>query len=205
MHGGLMNDQLMAVKKKEFEKIYNRFFNFFYQVASQFLRQEEDAKGVAQEAFIRLWENNVYMQSEKEIKNYLFIVVRNRCLNLLREKRNRLRETSAPDYFVVSINYRLLNETGEDILLYRELSEKIQAAISRLTPQCREIFTMSRFEDMSNKKIAQKLNISVKAVEANMTRALKKLREELSSYLSEKDEKSRDQTVRTILLFFLST
>gem|GEM_PF-1068109 len=203
MHDSLMNDKSITVKKKEFEKIYNRFFSFFYQVAFHFLHQEEDAKEVVQESFIKLWEKNVYTKSEPEIKNYLFIIVRNRCLNLLRDQRRNLRETNIPDYLVASINYKLLNETGEDILLCQELSEKIQVAIAGLTPQCKAVFSLSRFEDMSNSEIAQKLNISIKAVEASMTRALKKLREELSPYLSEENEKGSKLHIQTVLLSFL--
>ena len=195
--------KLKSLNKREFEDIYNRFFNVFYDVALHFLHHEDDAKCVVQEAFIKFWENDINFQSDKEIKNYLFILIRNRCLNLLREKKKRLQDTDIQDYLVASINYRLLNETGEDILLYQELFEKIQTAISRLTPQCKEVFKLSRFDDLSNKEIAQQLNISIKAVEANITRALKKLREELAPYLVGQEEKGKSLLIQSILLSFL--
>ncbi|MGV8092596.1 MAG: RNA polymerase sigma-70 factor [Mangrovibacterium sp.] len=198
-----MNEESDNLGKREFGKVYNRFFSFFYQIAFHFLREEEDAKEVVQEAFIKLWEKQIYVKPESEIKNYLFILVRNQCLNLLREKRKNAEKLTSQEYFAVNISYKLLNATGEDILLSAELSEKIRIAISRLTPQCMTVFTLSRFEDMSNSEIAAKLNISVKAVEANMTRALKQLREELSSYLSENNERNASQTVRIFLLSFL--
>jgi RNA polymerase sigma-70 factor (ECF subfamily) len=198
-----MNEESDNLRKREFGKVYNRFFSFFYQIAFHFLREEEDAKEVVQEAFIKLWEKQIYVKPESEIKNYLFILVRNQSLNLLREKRKNAEKLTSQEYFAVNISYKLLNATGEDILLSAELSEKIRVAISRLTPQCMEVFTLSRFEDMSNNEIAAKLNISVKAVEANMTRALKQLREELSSYLSENNERNVNQTLRTFLLSFL--
>ena len=104
---------------------------------------------------------------------------------------------------LAAINYRLLTETGEDVLLFRELSEKIQASVANLSPQCREVFRMSRFDDLPNKEIAQKLDISVKAVEANITRALKSLREELSPYLQGEDLPGRYQQIRSVLISFL--
>lgn len=197
-----MNEELDALRKKKFEDVYNRLFSFFYQIAVHFLRNEEDAKEAVQEAFIKLWEKNIYLKEDQEIKNYVFILVRNSCLNLLRDKR---KNPAAADHDVsVSINYELLSVTGEDILLSAELSDKISTAISRLTPQCMEVFTMSRFEGLSNGEIAAKLNISVKAVEANMTRALKKLREELSFYLSENSEQNMiPPAARTFLFSFL--
>jgi len=198
-----MNEESNALKKKEFEKIYNRFFSFFYQVAFHFLHEEEDAKEMVQEAFIKLWERSIYMKSESEIKNYLFIIIRNHCLNFLRDKQKNLKAANSYEYLTASINYKLLSETGEDILLSLELSEQISLAISHLSLQCREVFMMSRFDAMSNKEIADKLRISVKAVEANMTRALKKLREELSPYLSEQRKTAANPTVYTFLLSFL--
>lgn len=198
-----MKEDQDNLNKKVFEKIYNRFFSFFYQVAFHFLHEEEDAKEMVQEAFIKLWERSIYMKSESEIKNYLFIIIRNRCLNLLRDKRKNLKATISHEYLTASINYKLLNETGEEILLSLELSEKIRLAVSHLTSQCREVFMMSRFEDMSNKEIAEKLQISLKAVEANMTRALKKLRGELSPYLSEKHATEINLPISTFLLSLL--
>lgn len=189
--------------KNEFETIYNRFFNFFYEVALHFLRHEEDAKGMAQEAFIKLWETEKYTRPEQEIKNYLFIIIRNQCLNSLRNRKKNPRNDDGQDFLLSSINYRLLNETGEDILLYQELFDKIQIAISHLTPQCKEVFSLSRFDELSNKEIASKLDISVKAVEANITRALKSLREELADYLSAKENKSPNKQIRSILISLL--
>jgi RNA polymerase sigma-70 factor (ECF subfamily) len=198
-----MTKESDILRKKEFEKAYNYHFSSFYQIAFHFLHDEEDAKEVIQEAFIKLWEKQVYVKSESEIRNYLFILVRNRCLNLLRDKRKSLLQRDSPDYLAAQINYKLLSVTGEDIMLTAELSEKIQLAISRLTPQCRKVFTLSRFDDLSNPEIAEKLQISIKAVEANMTRALKQLREELSKYFSEDKGKTISLPVRNFLISFL--
>lgn len=198
-----MNKKSDILNKRKFEKVYNFHFSFFYQIAFHFLHDEEDAKEVIQEAFIKLWEKQVYVKTESEIRNYLFILVRNRCLNLLRDKRKSLLQRDSPDYLAAQINYKLLSVTGEDLMLSAELSEKIRLAISKLTPQCRQVFTMSRIDDLSNHEIAEKLQISVKAVEANMTRALKKLREELSGYLSEDKGKTISLPVRNFLIALL--
>lgn len=198
-----MSTDSELLKKKEFEEIYNRYFSFFYDVAFQFLHHDEDSKNIVQEAFIKLWEKNIYIKPEHEVKNYLFILIRNSSLNLLRKRRQISETSNEYDVLLASINYKLLNETGEDILLYQELFEKIQLAISGLSPQCMEVFTLSRFEDLSNKDIASKLNITTKAVEANITRALKQLRQELASYLSVKDKKDKNMQIRNVLISFL--
>ncbi|MGQ8335139.1 RNA polymerase sigma-70 factor [Sunxiuqinia sp. A32] len=198
-----MYKQTSSGHKELFEKVYESYFSFFYEVAIQFLHHEDDAKGTVQEAFIKLWENKIYTKSEPEVKNYLFIVVRNQCLNILRQRKKNFPQTDSYDFLLASINYKLISETGEDILLYSELLEKVQLAIANLTPQSREVFKLSRFEELSNKEIAEKLSITVKAVEANMTRALKSLREELMPYLKGTNSRSQNQKIKTILLSFL--
>lgn len=199
-----MEHNTVVLKKRAFEKTYNRFFSTFYQIALQFLNHEDDAKGIVQDAFIKLWEKDIELASETEVKNYLFIIVRNQCLNVLRERKKKFMDTDNPDALLTTINYRLLDETGEDILLYQELSERVQMAISQLSPQCMQVFKLSRFDELTNKEISEKMDISLKAVEANMTRALKKLRKELLPYLSGdmiKDKRSNLYSFLFSLLF----
>ena len=177
-------------QKEKFEQVYNQYFSFFFEVACQFLINEEDAKEIVQDAFIKLWEKKLYHKPEQELKNFLFILIRNKSLNLLRDQKKSLKVMDNRASLFASINYKLLSETGEDILLHHELFGKIQMAIARLSPQCQEVFRLNRFEDLSNKEIAERMDISIKAVEANMTRALKNLRKELLSYLSEEESTS---------------
>ena len=190
-------------RKKDFEVCYNKFFNSFYHIALQFISHEEDAEEVVQEAFIKLWGKDIDFQSEQEVKNYLFILIRNRCLNLLRDKKKQIQYGPVHDTLMALINYKLLDETGEDILLYSELVEKVRDAISLLTPQCRKVFELSRFEDLSNNEIADQMGISTKAVEANMTRAIKKLRDQLIPYLSGYPGSKDNNSLFSILLSLL--
>ena len=183
------------MREKVFEKIYNRHFNSFFLIAFHFLRRHDDAKHIVQEAFVKLWEQDINLHAEERVRNFLFIVVRNRCLNLLRDRKRETNKTQA-ESLLDSVNHLLLSETGEDVFLYQELSEKVKSSIDDLPSQCRQVFTLSRFEDMSNKDIAARLNISLKAVEANMTRALKRLREDLKPYLLEKKASDQELSIR---------
>lgn len=116
--------KLRPLRKNEFETIYNRFFHIYYDIAQRFLYQEEDAKSVVQDAFIKLWENEIHLQNDDEIKNYLFILVRNRSMNVIRQRKKQFQTTDQPEYLINSISHKLLEKTGEDILLYQELFEK---------------------------------------------------------------------------------
>jgi RNA polymerase sigma-70 factor (ECF subfamily) len=72
---------------------------------------------------------------------------------------------------------------GDDYLEFNELKVKIELAISNLPDYCRKVFEMSRFEELKNREIAEKLAVSQKTVEAHLTKALKILRNELKDYL----------------------
>ncbi len=189
--------------KAGFQRIYEQFFNYFFRISMQFLHSEPDACEIVQDAFVALWENRDKLHKDTNIKNYLFILVRNKSLNKLRDRKKEQKHTNSKEYLIDSISYRLLNETGEEILLYDELFELIMQAIGKLPEQCREVFRMSRFDQLSNKEIAEKLDITVKAVEANITRALKILRTDLHKYLIPNLNPPSNKNLHSVLLSFL--
>lgn len=85
-------------------------------------------------------------------------------------------------YMEMHFNYESLSRMDYHYLEFSELKEKVETAISNLPEHCRRVFFMSRFEDKTNKEIAVTLDISVKTVEAHMTKALRILRKELKDY-----------------------
>ena len=138
----------------------------------------DTSRDIVQGVFIRLWEMKDQLDTERSIKPYLFKSVLNRSLNYIRDQKKIIHselpgsENQLTDYL-----------DSSSFLEESELSQRISEAISNLPEKCRNIFTMSRFEDLSYKEIADKLGVSVKAVEAQMTRALKLLRNDLIDYL----------------------
>ena len=169
--------------KKAFREIFDDYYQPLYHLSSYYLEDKDEAKGVVQETFIKLWENRHDLNSESNLKNFLFTLVKNDCLNILKRRQmlfkhhEKIRETE------IRYQYESLNRIGDDYLEFKELKEKIDVAIQNLPEHCRVVFEMSRFEEMKNREIADKLGITQKAVEARMTKALKILRKELKDYL----------------------
>jgi RNA polymerase sigma-70 factor (ECF subfamily) len=83
----------------------------------------------------------------------------------------------------LEVNYKSLSEFETSSLIFEELQIQIDAAMEKLTPGCRKIFKMSRYEDKKNKEIAEALNLSIKTVEAQITKALRYLKADLKDYL----------------------
>lgn len=167
-----MSKQINKICKPEvFENIYNSYskpLRHFIYFKTRNLDKTED---ILQDTFVKLWSNceNVIYDT---VKNYLFTIANNLFLNIVKHEA------------IVRKNQRELvkestNETPEFLIIEKEYLEKIEISIAELPVKQREVFLMSRIEKKKYKEIAEKLNISVKAVEKRMHYALKTLKEKI--------------------------
>ncbi len=163
--------------------IYNSRLSYF---AKTYVIDKDIAANIVQDAFLQLWENKKKLSDNTFIVAYLYTITRNSCLNYLKHQRveAKYHQKVIKDSLELELNYGALRSLDFDLYDFERVQAIIDKTIQLLTPQCKEVFMMSRFKNMSNAEIASKLNISVKAVEANITRALKIFRSELKDYLS---------------------
>jgi len=117
----------------------------------------------------------------RSIKSYLYTSVRNACINHIRD--NKKFRSSVLDVEIYGNDLSTAFEDGLEQLETEELAEKIQDALKQLPAKSLEVFKMSRMENMKYKEIAEHLGVTVKTVEAHMSKALRILREELKDYL----------------------
>ncbi len=135
----------------------------------------DEARDVAQQVFIKLYEKRETIQIKSSLKSYLFQAVRNTALNLVKHHQTHTKHTENVKY--------LQPKTVDDIdhqMRYSELESQIHRLIAQLPEKCREIFKMNRFEHKKNKEIAEELGISIRTVETQISKALKFLRANLS-------------------------
>lgn len=158
-----------------FERLFREYFPPLMVFARKILVDEDDAREVVHQVFITIWEKRQEIDLSQSLKSYLFTSVHNRSLNVIRD-RKKFSSAELPD---VAGEWDV-SSTIESM----ELEEKIMEVIGSLPEKCREIFEMNRFEGLKYSEIAGKLNISVKTVENQMSKALKILREKLLKYMS---------------------
>jgi RNA polymerase sigma-70 factor, ECF subfamily len=167
-----------------FEKIFKADYNRIVGFCQQFIGDKDKSKSLAQEAFIKLWLNREKIETVNGIHSFLYTSAKTDCLNHLRhnkvvsnyqDKQLQLKESQ--------LNSEILDTFDFNQIELTELERIINLSISHLTEKCRLVFKLSRLEGKKNNEIAEELNISVKSVEANITRALKSLRLSLSEYL----------------------
>jgi RNA polymerase sigma-70 factor (ECF subfamily) len=167
-----------------FEKIFNANYNRITGFCNQFVYDTDKAKSIAQEVFLNLWLNRQKVESINGIRAFLYTYAKSSCLNYIRHRKIvRKYEDSHLQEREDDLNREILESFDFNSLEFTELESLIQKAINDLPEKCRQVFVMSRFEGKMNKEISEELNISIKAVEANMTRALKTLRADLAEYL----------------------
>lgn len=146
--------------------------------ALQYTRDQDTAREITQEAFISLWEKRASIDLSKPVKTYLSTTVRNKCLNWLRDNKKFNREILDIEGLISDKSY-----IQPDRLIEAEIREKIAIAIDRLPQKCREIFVLNRYENLKYQEIANRLEISVKTVETQMSKALQHMRTQLAEFL----------------------
>jgi RNA polymerase sigma-70 factor (ECF subfamily) len=161
-----------------FEKIFKEYFKPLSYYAVKLVRDQDSAKEIVHTVFISLWDKRDTISLDQPIRSYLYTAVHNRCLNFLRDRSKFIGEDAGDLEFLSG-----LAAPEESQIEHSETESRINDAINRLPEKCRRIFKMNRFEEKKYSEIADELNISVKTVEGQISKALRILRDELKDYL----------------------
>jgi RNA polymerase sigma-70 factor (ECF subfamily) len=164
--------------ERAFKFIFDQYYRPLTLFALKYIGDVEEAKEIVQEFFIRFWSRHGDWQIRFSLKMYLYQGVRNAALNYI--EANKVAQRRMKDYS----NPQFTNDNALENMLVAEQEEMLMQAMDRLPEKCKEIFFMSRMEKLSNQAIADKLQLSVKTVEAQITIALKRLRDLLISLLA---------------------
>lgn len=169
-------DQLKSGDKQSFEILFKTCYPQLCLFSKQFTKDMDDAREVVQELFIYLWENKEKIRDIDSVKSYVYAAL----------KFNSIRKFNEISFHGIEINEIQENELSFDFhdqVEYAELQYAIYQTIGQLPSQCRKVFEMSRFEKMTYKQIAEELGISIKTVEAQISKALRNLQKALDKYL----------------------
>lgn len=168
-----------------FEKVFHQYYGKIVGFVQQFIPDEDQAKSIAQETFVTLWTNRRDIRAFENIQSFLFKTSKNNCLNVLRHRKVQQKYNSFYlNEWEHRLNLEVLNSFKFDSMTFSQLEQILEREIAKLPERCREVFLKKRFEHKRNKEIAEEMGITTKAVEANMTRALKVLRVSLADYFS---------------------
>jgi RNA polymerase sigma-70 factor (ECF subfamily) len=163
---------------KSFEQLYHKYHKRMCLYAVSMLSNINDAEEIVQDIFINLWKNKNSIQITGSLKAYLFRSVHNESINSIKK---RLTKKNAVNNIIPEEQWNGL----ENILNYNayilekieagETEKKINEAINLLPDQCKAVFKLSRFNNLSNEEIAKKLNLSKNTVRGQIQKAIKKI------------------------------
>ncbi len=139
----------------------------------QYVKNEEDASEIVNDAFIALWEKRDQLALDDSIKSYLYTVVKNKSINFLKKKRMVFEQT---DVFmsIPNNNANVLQQMEG-----KEMEQLIFKTIDKLPRKCKQIFILSRKEQLSNKEIGAIMGITPKTVENQITIAIKSIKQSI--------------------------
>ncbi|GAB3651211.1 RNA polymerase sigma-70 factor [Echinicola sediminis] len=168
----LLLQELKKGNRKAFDSAFNSHWERLYQVAYKVLSDEDMSKDAVQDVFVDLWSR----KDQIEIGNlagYLYNAVRYQCFKQMRTKRSLLQyEERWKEVFV---------NTTEEKYDLEALQDKLEESLKRMSHKHRLIFEMSRFQDLSNKEIAERMNLSQRTVEWYLYQVMKELKTSLAT------------------------
>jgi len=170
--------RLKAGDQTAFELLFHFYYPGLVMYSVQFTTDRMEAEEIVQDFFVRFWQKHQQILLTDSLKSYLFLSVKNGCLNYLKHK--KVEEKYIRQMAELS-NRHLAYDP--DLYLASELQEKVKNVIDLLPEKCREIFIMSRIQGLKNEEIATNLNLSKRTVETQISKALKVLRIELKDYV----------------------
>lgn len=181
MKTNLTNTELLSRIKHDdkiaFYHLYERFSKRLYSFVTRFIKQEQDAEGIVQEVFLKIWETRHTIDLSSSFESYLFTIAYNTTINLFRK---RLSEKKYLEHILSLQKFEKAPDLIDEVQ-FDELNETIENLLNKLTPRQKEIFKLSRESGMSHQEIAERLNISTNTVKKHIANTLAFLKANLDS------------------------
>lgn len=189
-------DELQKGNERAMSFIFKKYYKPLSQYSYTFTKDQDKSESLVQEAFIRLWEKRESLYNVENLFSYLTVMVRNISIDYLRKEK-----TSHKIHREIAANESV--NTTEEYISKNEFEQKLLESVLKLPERCRIAFELSRFESLTNKEIAENMQISVKGVEALIGRSLKLLRAELEEFLPSFRLKSNNRNFILLSIFKL--
>lgn len=160
--------------RKAYHLLYRQYYAMLVVYALRFLQSKEEAEDAVQDVFLALWEDDRKFENTDDLLAFLYTSLKNRCLNVLRER------TSQKKYeaYYRSFNQEIANAEEPVNVTYEEVLGKLYHLIDQLPLRCRMVFLLY-MDGRKNEEIAEALDITVNTVKAQKQKAMEKLKEQM--------------------------
>lgn len=166
-----------------FKQLYEKYYQTLKSFAYFYTGDANISEDLTQDVFFSVWEKREELIIRNSIKSYLMNSIRNRCLNYLSQNTTFLNIKRKAESLEIKIDNHTVFKSGLNQMMVEDINDIVEKTLSKFPKKTRNIFIIRQKDIMNNKEIAEVYNISEKAVEYHITKALKSLRRSLKSYL----------------------
>ncbi|MBP1641027.1 MAG: polymerase sigma 70 [Bacteroidetes bacterium] len=182
-HEEYIVSQLKEGNESAYRYLFDKYYVRLCRVAKLYTKDSYVSENLVGDLIFYLWENRESMHIHTSLSSYLFTSIRNRCLNYLQQSsvmyESRFPLASTDMFEDISIE----SDSPLGIIIEKELELKMNDSIEHLPVECRNVFKLSRYENLSYDEIAERMGISVNTVRYHIKNALSSLRANLKEYL----------------------
>lgn len=182
------SDSFTSLLKKgeniAFETLFRLYYDKLLHISKGYLIDAEDAEGVVQDVFLKLWEQKHKFKKISNINSYLYTMTKNKCLDQLKHKKIVLSYSKNNYDKKMSIQYQFIKDETASLLLENELEKKIIESIALLPEKCKVVFIKSRMEGLKHQEIAEIMGLSKRTVDNHISNALKHMKYHLKDFLT---------------------
>lgn len=177
-----LNDTELAIKirtgnQQAFRELYDRYHVQMYYIAKKYVKSTDLAQDAVQDIFVKLWEKRFRIDESKSIKGFLFTMLRNHVLNMIRDRKDEIVSITG----IESKELPRQNLT-EDELVYKEYHEIVKQGLEELSDRKREVFELRTLQGHTNSEVAHLLNINIRTVKTHFYNSSKFMREYLKNH-----------------------
>lgn len=177
-----LNDTLLAQKIREgseeaFRVIYDRYHVQMYYIAKKYVKDSALAEDSVQDIFVKLWEKRSELNEDKSLKGFLFTMLRNHVLNMIRDRKKEIVAVS-------TVEEKKLphGNLTDDVVLYNEYHEIVKKGMDELSDRKREVFELRTLNGHSNSEVAKILKINIRTVKTHYYLSSKFIRAYLKNH-----------------------
>ena len=177
-----LNDTILSQKIREgseeaFREIYDRYHIQMYFIAKKYVKDPGLSEDAVQDIFVKLWTKRHKLDETKSIKAFLFTMLRNHVLNMIRDRRDEI-------VSIASMNMEILPKKNltDDEMLYKEYHDIVQKGLDELSGRKREVFELKAFNGHSNSEVADLLKINIRTVKTHYYNSSKFIRAYLKNH-----------------------
>jgi len=173
-------EKISRSDRRAFDDMFRSFYPVLVRFAMRYVSDKTASKDIVQDCFVSLWQTRHRIDAARSLKNYMYMIVRNRALNVIRDRSG------------IDVDHELATNHGAELSADQDLKADddddstlemlMNTWIDQLPDRQKEAFNLSRFEGLDHDEIAEVMNVSPKTVNNHIVTALRSLRDKYEQY-----------------------